>query len=308
VERGEALELLKEAATIAGIDADVLLPEHRHVRIDGMRFHYLDWPGATSPAIVFLHGGALTAHTWDLVCTALRKGYRCIALDQRGHGDTEWSPSMDYSRDAHCRDLAAFVDSLWLGNFVLVGQSMGGVNALTFTARNPTLVRALVLVDVGPDVDVEGVRRIADFVRAPAELPSIEDFVERAVAFNPRRKRELLRRSLVHNLRRLPDGNWTWKYDRRPYMDGNFFERKMLEMRMLWSDVHCVRCPTLVVGGAESESFTPARAKRLAEELPDGRWTTVANAGHNVQGDNPAGLSDAIRDFLTDVGVGRRAG
>jgi esterase len=304
VEREVSLELLREAAASAGIEADVVLPSHRYVRIDDLRFHSLNWPGADSPVIVFLHGGALTAHTWDLVCTALRNEYRCVALDQRGHGDTDWSPSMDYSRDAHCRDLASFVDSQWLGNVVLVGQSMGGVNALTFTARNPTLVSALVLVDVGPEVDTEGVRRVADFVRGPAELPSIEDFVERAVAFDPRRKHELLRRSLLHNLRQLPNGNWTWKYDRRPYMDGNFFERKMQEMRTLWSDVHCVRCPTLVVRGAES-GFTPARAARLAEELPDGRWTSIANAGHNVQGDNPAELSVAIRDFLTDIGVGR---
>ena len=298
-----ALELLRDAARIAGIDESVLLPEDRYVLLNDMRFHYLNFPGADAPVILFLHGGALSAHTWDLVCTALRNDYRCIALDQRGHGDTDWSEQMDYSRDAHCRDIASFVDALWLGSVVLVGQSLGGLNALTFTARNPSLVSALVLVDVGPEVNVDGTRRITDFVATSAQPRPLEDFIERARQFNPRRDVRLLRRSLLHNLRQLPDGSYTWKYDQRPFMNGARAERTMQELRTVWADVHSIACPTLVVRGGESDVVTEAQAARLAAELEYGRWTTVPGAGHNIQGDNPAGLSAAIRTFLADVGI-----
>ena len=303
MDRQEAQRLLEDGARIAGIDGSVVLPEDRYIDINGMRFHYLNWPGADAPVILFLHGGGLNAHTWDLVCLSLRNNYRCIALDQRGHGDTEWSERMEYRRDAHVRDLEVLVDSLWLGNVVLVGQSMGGLNALSFTARNPRYVRALIMVDVGPEVHVEGTRRILSFVRQDDELPSVEDFVQRAMTFNPRRHPSLLRRSLLHNLRRLDNGNWTWKYDRRPFMDGRFAERVSEDMATVWDDVRAIACPTLVVRGAESDVLDEAQAQRFAAELADGRVATVLDAGHTVQGDNALGLSVAIRDFLSESGV-----
>ena len=298
-----ALESLREAAQVAGIEASVLLPEDRYVLLNEMRFHYLNWPGADSPVIVFLHGGALNAHTWDLVCTALRTEYRCIALDQRGHGDSDWSEHMDYSREAHCRDIATFVDALWLGGVILVGQSLGGLNAMTFAARNPSLVSALVLVDVGPELRADGARRITEFVAQSTEPRPFEDFVQSAVAFNPRRDPRLLRRSLLHNLKETADGLWTWKYDTRPFLDGARRERTLDDLRMVWADVHAIACPTLVVRGGESDVMTEEQAARFAAELEYGRWTTVSGAGHNVQGDNPCGLSAAIRTFLEDVGI-----
>ena len=79
------------------------------------------------PPVVFLHGGGLNAHTWDLVCAALRRERHCVALDQRGHGESEWSPEMDYATESHAADVGAFVDALKLERFVLVGMSLGGV-------------------------------------------------------------------------------------------------------------------------------------------------------------------------------------
>lgn len=294
----QSIALLREAAELSGLDAqDVLLPESRNLVVEGLRLHYLDWAGPTPP-IIFLHGGALNAHTWDLVSVALRKLRRCICIDQRGHGDSEWSPTVDYGREAHFRDLLAFSDALWLGRFVLVGQSMGGINALTFAARFPQRVEALVLVDVGPEVRREGTSRIREFATSTRELESIDEYIEQAVAFNPRRHRSILRRSLFHNLRRLPNGKLTWKYDPR------LFERmddRQSMLNGLWSEVPLVTSPTLVVRGAESDVLTDDQARELARRFPYGRWIRIEKAGHNVQGDNPRALAEAISSFLGDL-------
>src|SRR3990172_5538189 len=111
----EELEHLRLAMAVAGMpDADVVLPARRHVRVHELRFHYLDWGTADTPPIVFLHGGGLNAHTWDLLCTVLRRDYRCLAPDLRGHGETDWSAELDYRFETHGRDLADFVDLIGL--------------------------------------------------------------------------------------------------------------------------------------------------------------------------------------------------
>jgi esterase len=300
----EFREHLQMAATTAGLALpEIVLPDSHHVLLGRMRFHYLDWGIAGRPPIVFLHGGGLNAHTWDLVCASLRRERHCLALDQRGHGESEWSPEMDYRTESHVADLDAFVGRLGLERFVLVGMSLGGVNGLAWAGRHSDRLAGLVLVDIGPEVRTEGVRKIAAFTSEAAPLDSVEHFVERALAFNPRRNRELLRRSLLHNLRRMPDGRFMWKYDQRHRgkVDPDAYARRR---ELLWSAVDGVTCPTLVVRGAQSDVFHDEDAERLAARLRRGRWVRVEGAGHTVQGDNPAGLLVRLREFLDEVARG----
>ena len=302
----EFREHLKLSSATAGITLpDLELPDSHHVILRGMRFHYLDWGTRGRPPMLFLHGGGLNVHTWDLVCAALKPERHCLALDQRGHGDSEWSPVMDYATESHAEDLDAFVSHRGLDRFVLVGMSLGGANALAWAGRHSDRLAALVLVDVGPEVRQAGVRKIAAFTSEATPLDSVDDFIAKALAFNPRRDATLLRRSLLHNLRRMPDGKWMWKYDQRHRgraMDPAAAARRR---ELLWSAVSKVSCPTLVVRGAESDVFHDEDAERLAGALPDGRWVKIANAGHTVQGDNPAGLLVALRQFLGDVAAAR---
>ena len=293
----------KKAADIADIDAPIVVPEEHHVVLRGMRFHYLDWGTAGLPPIVFLHGGGLTAHTWDLVCLGLRSNYRCLALDQRGHGDSEWSPVLEYSISAQAGDVQAFVDHLALERFVLVGMSMGGINSIRYAAENTERLSALVLVDVGPDVKLAGARRIQEFTVESAELDSVDEFVERAIKFNPRRDPQLLRRSLLHNLRQMPNGKWTWKYDRRHRLTIDV-SRMTENFQNLWTEVPRITCPTLVVRGGESDVFGADDAARLVGALPDARSVCVDGASHSVQGDQPKEFTRQLRAFLTGQGIG----
>jgi esterase len=293
------LDHLRLALEIAGMQVpEVVLPTSHHVLLRNHRFHYLDWGGRGSIPVVFLHGGGLTAHTWDLVCLALRPHYRCFALDLRGHGDSEWSSGMVYSIDEHARDVDAFVTTIGLRAPCVVGMSLGGMTAARYSIDHTP--RALVVVDTGPASNRAGGRAIIDFMRQPAELDSVDEFVARSLAFNPRRDPRLLRRSLLNNLMQLPDGKWTWKYDRRHY--GRLDEMQQDEYRRtLWERADRIACPVLVVRGGDSPVFPRDSAERFARMLPNGRMAEIAGAGHTVQGDNPADLSTELLKFLREA-------
>jgi len=273
------------------------LPDHNVVELRGLRFHYVDWGNRHATPILFLHGGGLTARTWDLVCLSLRPDYRCVAVDLRGHGDTDWAADRDYQIDAHIADVEAIADHLDLDAFVLVGMSLGAKIGFGYAARHANLLRALVLIDSGPGSSRinEGAIRIRDFIAKSPVMPTIEAFIDRALEFNPTRDRRLLRRSLLHNLRQLPDGQWTWKYDQ----DGLVASFRSVRGRKdLWTQIPRVTCPTLVVRGSRSNVFSDNDAARLAAALPNGRWSRVENAGHTIQGDNPRELAEVLRGFI----------
>jgi esterase len=292
------------AAEVAHISVpEFVAPSDREVILNRMRFHYLDW-GQNGPPILWLHGGALTAHTYDLVCLAMRANYHCIALDQRGHGDSEWSPTQDYGYKSHASDITSFVALLGWQRFVLVGMSMGGLNSIAYAAENSDRLAGLVLIDVGPEVRPAGAARIRDFTSVQV-LDSVDDFVTRAMEFNPRRNPQLLRRSLHHNLRQRPDGKWMWKWDPRPRearaREGAVMEEVNRRSQLLWADVDRIGCPTLVVRGAESDVFLDDDAAKLTARLKRGRTATIPGAGHTVQGDNPGALIKEITRFLRDI-------
>jgi pimeloyl-ACP methyl ester carboxylesterase len=261
----------------------------------GLRFHYLDWGTTGKPPFVCLHGGAQTAHSWDDFAPVMRGDYHVYALDQRGHGDSDWAADGDYGRQTQCEDVAAFVSALGLSPFILAGLSMGGINAITYTARYPENVRALIIVDVGPEIEARGRENIQNFISQIDELDSFEAFVERAHRFNPRRSLENLRQRLSHNLKQLPNGKWTWKFDQKRLGTG---VRSGIGPEGLWDDVRKIRCPTLIVRGGESDILAPEAAERMRAAIPNCRIAVVPGAGHSVMGDNPAGFAAAVREFL----------
>ncbi len=293
------IDQLRAVTEIAGLKpSKIVMPEDHHTIVGAMRFHYLDWGGNGHP-ILFLHGGGINAHTWDVVCLMLRERYHCIALDQRGHGDSEWSPAIDYGVATQVGDVEGFIEKLGLANPVLVGQSMGGLNSIAYAIRHSAKMKGLVVVDVGPEINSAGTQRIREFSSTP-ELESLEAFLERAVKFNPIRDPRVLRRSLFYNLRQLPTGKWSLKHDQRRASEEAWRIAADQRERLL-RDVSKISCPTLIVRGGKSDVLSDDAAKRFAHMLPHARWVRVENAGHNVQGDNPRGLLDAMNPFLRDL-------
>lgn len=273
-----------------------------------MRIHYLEWGRATDPAVVFLHGGALTAHTWDAVCRALSIDHRCIAMDLRGHGDSDWAEDGDYSLAAHARDLSALITGLPLERVVLVGMSLGGLVALTYAgAARAAGLAGLALVDTGTtEPHASGRERINALMDGPREFASVDELIDRGLVFDPSRSRERLRRSLLFNLRQTTDGKWTWKYDprfRQPFRDPAVtaterVRRATERARELREAAANVACPVLVLRGDSSDMFLEADAEDTARAFGRARVVTIPRAGHRIQGDNPRALTAALRQFL----------
>jgi len=294
------VESLRSAARAADVAFDsVVLPSQRVIESNGLRLRCLDWGNTGAPTLVFLHGGGLTAHTWDLTCLSLRTTYHCLALDLRGHGDSDWSSEGAYDLEDHVRDVAALVRAVGVSKFGLVGMSIGGNVALAYTASSQHRVVALVLVDIGPDTQPEAAKRIRQFMTGAVPAP-LDEFISRALKFNPRRNPQTLRRSLLHNLRQLSNGNYVWKYDPRilanPHADNREDRRTAL-----WLAVAATVCPTLVVRGEDSDVISDEQAASLASRFLRGRWIRVNNAGHTVQGDQPAAFVAALRRFLEEA-------
>jgi esterase len=287
---------LFDAARAAGIQfTEAVLPEDKYVEANGMRLHYLDWGHPEKPKMLLLHGGAQSAHSWDFFALAMRAHFHIVALDQRGHGDSDWSEAGDYDTAFHVADIKAFTDAIGYDTFILQGLSMGGRNAYSFVAHYPEKVNRLIVVDVGPDVQSEGRRHIREFLEGTETFESFDWLVERVQRYNPRRPEAQIRGSLINNLKQMEDGRWTWKHDRRRGIRRDS-GGEMNETA--WQELAQIQVPTLVVRGAESNMLSPQTAAKMNHTLKDSRLVEIPKAGHLVQGDNPIAFERAVRDFL----------
>ena len=276
-------------------------PRDRFVTANGLRFHYLEWGSLDSPPMLLLHGFAQTCHSWDFVALSLCDRFRVIVLDQRGHGDSEWAPDGDYSPETQQQDIDGVVEALGLEGLVLMGLSMGGRNSFTYAASHPERIKALVVVDAAPQNQRAGTDNIRRFVQQEDELDSIDDFVERVRSYNPRRPAEQIRGSILHNLKQLPNGKWTWKYDKLLRSEGRRMGSDPAVAERLWGYIESLRCPTLVVRGGASDVIAMDTAEAMRRRIPKGSLATVEGAGHLVMGDNPTGFEKAVTEFLAGL-------
>jgi pimeloyl-ACP methyl ester carboxylesterase len=268
-----------------------------------LRFHFLEWGAADAPPIVLLHGGHQSAHSWDLVSLHLARRYRVLALDQRGHGDSEWARDVAYSNHAMSLDAEAFIAALGLRQPMLMGHSMGGRNAMLLTRRNPSLLRALAIVDVGPEVSDRGRQVIAGFVRDNEEFDDLEHFVRNVQQYDPYRSREHIERTVKYNMLQRADGKFVSKCDSNPRRLGVVRGAGPLENITL-DDARAFDLPVLLVRGADSRILTADAAERFRDALPQATLVTVPDCGHNVHGQNTMGFIAAVGGFLdslTDV-------
>ncbi len=254
------------------------------------RFHFLKWGEPDAPPIVLLHGGHQSAHSWDLVSLHLAEHFHVLALDQRGHGDSEWARDVEYSNHTMALDAQAFLDAMRLQKPILIGHSMGGRNSLILTKQDPSRLRALVIVDVGPEVSDRGRAAIAGFVQENQEFVNLVHFVANVRKGRSRsRPREHIERTVKYNMLQRADGKFVSKCDSNPRRLGIVRGQGPMENITL-EDAGAFHLPVLLVRGERSNILAPDAAERFRDALPQGRLVTVPNCGHNVHGQNTLGF------------------
>lgn len=265
-----------------------------YVLLNGIRFHFRDWSNPGAMPLVLLHGYTGHSRSWDTLARSLVSGYRVLALDQRGHGESGWAS--DYSPEAMVSDVAAFVRALRLDRFALLGLSMGGRNAYHYAGTCPAGLERLVIVDIGPDIIASGSQRIRSGVAAPDSFASTEEAIAAARKANARADEQELRDRVRQNLMLREDGHWTFRYDAALRNPETPLPRPTSEAG--WASVANINVPTLIVRGALSDILSIETANRMAQVIPGARLVEVPEAGHSIPLDNPGGFIAAVRTFL----------
>jgi pimeloyl-ACP methyl ester carboxylesterase len=268
---------------------NLLRPIDRDLTVNGLRLRLLDWGGEGRTPLLLLHGFTGHAHAWDTLAIALQPHFHVLALDQRGHGDSD--PADVYNAIVAFDDLSGVIDQLRLSPLVMVGLSMGGRNAMYFTARRPNDVQKLVIVDIGPEIS----KRAAQPSSGPPEpetWESIEQAARHLYRGNPYPGIHYYRWVASQSLRARPDGALVWKW--HPSVK----ERRTNPDLDWWGLLRGIKPPTLVLRGAESPVLDRDVAERMEKELPDGKFIEIPRAVHTLHEDNPEAVLAALRDFL----------
>jgi pimeloyl-ACP methyl ester carboxylesterase len=264
----------------------------------GRRLSALVW-GSDAPELVFLHGGAQNAHTWDTVALALGRPLVCIDLPGHGHSDGGRVGSLDLQSNAE--DVAVAIRSLAPEARAVVGMSLGGMTSLALAKVAPELVRQLVLVDITPGVDDEKSSDIRAFIDGPESFPDFNEILQRTIQFNPTRTESSLRRGILHNAVQRDDGSWVWRYARFRATEqqaerGGFLDR----IGDLWEVVTGLQVPLMLVRGMLPQSVVDDNDEaELLRRQPNARIEHVEGAGHSIQGDKPVELAALIADFVS---------
>lgn len=251
------------------------------------------------PCVILLHGGGQTRHAWGKALHELvAAGYHAISVDLRGHGESDWAPGGDYSMDSLCADLKAIVATL-PGKPALVGASLGGALSLVAQGMDPDLAAALVLVDVVPRMEPQGVNNIIQFMLAkPEGFASLEEVAQAIAAYNPHRPPPNDLEGLKKNLRQLKNGRWRWHWD-PAFMAGGLPEDKAAAFSQRMYDAAArIAIPTLLVRGMTSDVVSPQGAAELKQLIPHLEMIDIEKAGHMVAGDKNDVFNAAILDFL----------
>ena len=266
--------------------------------------------------VLLLHGGGQTRHSWHHTATTLGAGgYRVYNLDLRGHGESDWAPDGNYHIEAFAADVCAVAQSMTQADPqrrlpVFVGASLGGIASMNAIAEtDDDIAAALVLVDVGPQIERQGADRIGAFMMKNMEsgFANLDEVADAIGEYNPHRPRPSNLDGLKKNLRRKPDGRWYWHWDpafitgRRGSSDET---RSLTEPDRLANNAVKIAergLPTLMVRGRQSDLLSEEGAAEYKRLIPHGQFVDVAGAGHMVAGDRNDVFNDAVVKFLESL-------
>lgn len=285
------------APAVSGASPASPSPADRFVTIGGLRIHYLDWGGAGSESrqpLILLHGIGKIARSFDPIVPSFLGRYRVIAMDMRGHGDSDWHPQAAYLVEDYVKDLEGLVAQLGLRDIVLWGNSTGGRVAQVFAGLHPELTAAVIVEDVGPERPKEiSARRGQRMAREQAGWASIDELLGQLKTEYPRTPESTLRLIAVHNSKQRPDGRIVLKRD--PNIEKGFVPTE------IWRFVKAVRAPIIYVLGGRSTIVPAETQEELRRTLPQVEIVTMPGLGHYPNEEDRAGFVAIVNRFLAGI-------
>jgi pimeloyl-ACP methyl ester carboxylesterase len=266
---------------------------------DGLTLIADEWNRATStgPSVLFLHGGGQNRYSWKNTCQVLAdQGLHVVALDSRGHGDSDRAPDANYSVDALCTDTHAVLDQIGRPT-ILIGASMGGMTAMPVAHEaGPEKVTKLVLVDVVPRYEKDGSARIREFMASGLNgFESLDDAAQAVASYLPYRTKPRSPEGLKKNLR-LRDGRWFWHWD--PAFLTVPADDKFVRVAKLEQAVMALTIPILLIRGRLSDVVSEEGVKDFLEKVPDAEFVELSGAGHTAAGDDNDAFSEVVVQFV----------
>ena len=283
-------------------------------RLDGIWLHYQDWAAqdASRPeTILLLHGLTQQSHVFDGVAARLSRRHRCVALDLRGRGESDWAAGT-YTIPQYVTDVLALLDALGLDAVHVLGTSLGGLIGLSLAQVAPDRLRSLALNDIGPEIDPSGAARVAAYAaNVPERFRDVPAATEWAVTQYPWLRglpSESLTDAIRWAVRQAPDGGWRLKFDPaigrgpRPAPDA-----ARAASQAWWATLQALRCPGLLVRGSESDILSPETAAAMERRQPRLRRVDVPGVGHAPSLTEPVAVAALDAFYLPDAGSSGRA-
>lgn len=255
-------------------------------------------PAAATPTIVMLHGGGQNRHSWHKTGQILAdRGYHVVALDTRGHGDSDRAPDADYAIETLTADALAVIDAIGRP-VVLIGASMGGLTGIMVAEQaGPQRVVKLVLVDVVPRYEKDGSARIRDFMLSHVDgFDSLEQAADAVAEYLPHRTKPRSPEGLKKNLR-FRDGRWYWHWD--PALMTKPGDDPALRTEKMESAAIALRIPILLIRGKLSDVVSAEGVADFLAKVPAARFVELSGAGHTAAGDDNDAFSAAVVEFVS---------
>ena len=265
-----------------------------NIAVRDLTFHYRATGDPAAPPVVMLHGIMGHAREWDVVVQSLASTYRVYAVDQRGHGLTDWAEH--YSATAMADDLIALVEALELDHPSVIGHSMGGMAAMLAAARRPDLIDRIVVIDIGPD-SVSGplAAELREFVHTlgTSTYGSIDEAVAQWSG-DPMARPHLVRHYVEHGLTSCDDQRLKWRFDGAGL--AQFFDE--VSEAELWGAVDRITCPVLLVRGEHSPVLSADTAAEMVRRFADGQLVVIGDGAHDLGVQQPEAVASAAAHFL----------
>jgi pimeloyl-ACP methyl ester carboxylesterase len=272
--------------------ATMVQPADRFVSVNGLRIHYLDWGADGQQPLIMLHGIGRVAHTFDHVAAHFNKKYHVMAVDMRGHGESEWDPKGAYLVEDYVKDIEGLAGQLRLRNIVLWGNSTGGRVAQVFAGLHPELVAAVISEDVGPERPAQIAQSVTARLKQEDEKgwASEDELFAQLKAESGGTADEILRAYAHFGSKPRGDGRVIWKRD--PNIGNGFIPTE------LWRFIRQIKSPIIYVLGGQSTIVPPETQEQLKKALPQAQIITMPGLGHYPSEENPPGFLAIVDRFL----------